>query len=215
MVHRFDGLPALHALSSGLKAFTTGVAADGIEACRRTCGGHGYSLLSGLPTLYASYVQNCTWEGDNNVLYLQTARFLSKLTAGVFKGGARGAASLPPDCAYLALIPRLAEAAALCATRWAGVVRGHRPTRFGTALRGSRCERPPTWQVSGWGLRRGAQSWDGSARLPPHTSLHLNTPLPDPSLQPVRATWTRARRRSSMLRARTWSSGCWAPSRRR
>lgn len=38
---------------------------------RRTCGGHGYSRLSGLPTLYASYVQNVTWEGDNNVLCLQ------------------------------------------------------------------------------------------------------------------------------------------------
>ena len=28
-------------------------------------------MLSGLPTLFASYVQNATWEGDNNVLYLQ------------------------------------------------------------------------------------------------------------------------------------------------
>jgi acyl-CoA oxidase len=47
------------------------VAADGIEVARRTCGGHGYSALSGLPRLFASYVQNVTWEGDNNVLYLQ------------------------------------------------------------------------------------------------------------------------------------------------
>lgn len=45
--------------------------ADGIEVARRTCGGHGYSALSGLPRLFASYVQNVTWEGDNNVLYLQ------------------------------------------------------------------------------------------------------------------------------------------------
>lgn len=44
---------------------------DGIEVARRTCGGHGYSALSGLPRLFASYVQNVTWEGDNNVLYLQ------------------------------------------------------------------------------------------------------------------------------------------------
>jgi acyl-CoA oxidase len=68
---RFDTLPELHALSSGLKAVVTETAADGMEACRRTCGGHGYSLLSGLPSLFASYVQNCTWEGDNNVLLLQ------------------------------------------------------------------------------------------------------------------------------------------------
>ena len=42
-----------------------------MESCRRACGGHGYSLLSGLPTIFSSYVQNVTWEGDNNVLLLQ------------------------------------------------------------------------------------------------------------------------------------------------
>ena len=54
-----------------VQAVSTWITCDGIEACRRGCGGHGYSLLSGLPTLYASYVQNATWEGDNNVLCLQ------------------------------------------------------------------------------------------------------------------------------------------------
>lgn len=68
---RYGTLPELHASSSGLKALCTECAADGIEAARRACGGHGYSALSGLPTLYASYVQNTTWEGDNNVLLLQ------------------------------------------------------------------------------------------------------------------------------------------------
>lgn len=67
----FTDLPELHALSSGLKATCTAITADGIEIARRTCGGHGYSQLSGLPRLFASYVQNVTWEGDNNVLYLQ------------------------------------------------------------------------------------------------------------------------------------------------
>jgi len=74
----FSALPELHALSSGLKAFCTDVASVGIEACRRTCGGQGYSVLSGLPTIYTSYVQNVTWEGDNNVMYLQMARALVK-----------------------------------------------------------------------------------------------------------------------------------------
>eukprot|EP00879_Flechtneria_rotunda_P021197 GHRR01022330.1.p1 GENE.GHRR01022330.1~~GHRR01022330.1.p1 ORF type:complete len:634 (+),score=214.56 GHRR01022330.1:589-2490(+) len=79
----FSDLPELHALSSGLKAACTAITADGIETARRTCGGHGYSQLSGLPRLFANYVQNVTWEGDNNVLYLQTARFLLKgLLAG-------------------------------------------------------------------------------------------------------------------------------------
>ena len=35
------------------------------------CGGHGYSLYSGLPQLYAQAVPAATYEGDNVVLYLQ------------------------------------------------------------------------------------------------------------------------------------------------
>lgn len=94
----FSALPELHALSSGLKALCTDVAANGIEACRRTCGGHGYSLLSGLPTLLTSYVQNVTWEGDNNVMYLQTARYLLKLLSE--QGG--GAITTGMDTAFSA-----------------------------------------------------------------------------------------------------------------
>ena len=45
-----------------LQALGTTIASNGMEACRRCCGGHGYSLSSGLPTLFASYVQNATWE---------------------------------------------------------------------------------------------------------------------------------------------------------
>lgn len=82
----FASLPELHALSSGLKSLCTELAAGGIEACRRTCGGHGYSILSGLPTLFNSYVQNVTWEGDNNVMYLQTARYLLKALLAAHSG---------------------------------------------------------------------------------------------------------------------------------
>ena len=57
-----------------VQAVSTWTAADGIEACRRGCGGHGFSALSGLPNMFASYVQNVTWEGDNNVLCLQVSR---------------------------------------------------------------------------------------------------------------------------------------------
>ncbi|KAK9833196.1 hypothetical protein WJX74_009804 [Apatococcus lobatus] len=74
----FSMLPELHVILSGMKAVSTWTAADGIEQCRRGCGGHGFSALSGLPNLFASYVQNVTWEGDNNVLCLQTARHLLK-----------------------------------------------------------------------------------------------------------------------------------------
>lgn len=95
---RFSALPEIHAVSSGLKAITTEITANGIEAARRTCGGHGYSVLSGLPTMLASYVQNVTWEGDNNVLLLQTARFAVKLALAVAAGQAQ---VLPRSAEYL------------------------------------------------------------------------------------------------------------------
>jgi len=84
----FNALPELHALSSGLKSVCTWITANGIEECRRTCGGHGYSKLSGLPTLFQNYVQNVTWEGDNNVLCLQTARYLLKQMLAAQQGAA-------------------------------------------------------------------------------------------------------------------------------
>ena len=71
-------LPEVHATSAGLKSMTTTVTADGIEEARRACGGHGFSQFSGLPYLYTWYVPAVTYEGDNIVLALQTARYLIK-----------------------------------------------------------------------------------------------------------------------------------------
>ena len=45
-----------------------------IETCRLACGGHGYLLCSALPDLYKIINAACTYEGDNDVLYLQVAR---------------------------------------------------------------------------------------------------------------------------------------------
>ncbi|XP_064474025.1 peroxisomal acyl-coenzyme A oxidase 1-like [Ornithodoros turicata] len=73
-----EALPELHAISSGLKAYCSEMAAKGIETCRLACGGHGFLLISGLPRLYATTVAACTYEGENTVLYLQTARYLLK-----------------------------------------------------------------------------------------------------------------------------------------
>ncbi|XP_018427966.1 PREDICTED: peroxisomal acyl-coenzyme A oxidase 1 isoform X1 [Nanorana parkeri] len=71
-------LPELHAFSAGLKAFTTWVASTGIEECRMACGGHGYSRSSGIPDIYVTFTPACTYEGENTVMMLQTARFLFK-----------------------------------------------------------------------------------------------------------------------------------------
>lgn len=71
-------LPELHAASSGLKALSTEGAMFGIEQCRLACGGHGYSDASGIPKIYTQVTAACTYEGENTVLYLQTARYLVK-----------------------------------------------------------------------------------------------------------------------------------------
>uniref|UniRef100_A0AAY4A573 Acyl-coenzyme A oxidase n=1 Tax=Denticeps clupeoides TaxID=299321 RepID=A0AAY4A573_9TELE len=71
----FSELPELHALSAGLKAFTTWVATAGIEVCRMACGGHGYSRCSSLPDIYVTFTPTCTYEGENTVMMLQTARW--------------------------------------------------------------------------------------------------------------------------------------------
>jgi acyl-CoA oxidase len=52
----------IHATSSALKSFNTMIAADGIEECRKACGGHGFLSSSGLPELMCSYLQSPTVE---------------------------------------------------------------------------------------------------------------------------------------------------------
>ncbi|XP_036594353.1 peroxisomal acyl-coenzyme A oxidase 2 isoform X2 [Trichosurus vulpecula] len=71
-------LPELHVLSAGMKAMLSDHSILGAEVCRRACGGHGYSLLSGLPSLVTKVTASCTYEGENTVMYLQTARYLVK-----------------------------------------------------------------------------------------------------------------------------------------
>lgn len=72
-------LPELHATSAGLKAVCCVVAADGIEDLRRSCGGHGYLMSSGIAPMEADFKgPNTTAEGDYVLLSLQTARFLMK-----------------------------------------------------------------------------------------------------------------------------------------
>lgn len=71
-------MPELHALSAGLKAFTSWEANTAIEVCRMSCGGHGYSRSSALPDIYVEFTPACTYEGENTVMMLQTARYLVK-----------------------------------------------------------------------------------------------------------------------------------------
>lgn len=51
-----------HASLAGLKSMSTTIAAEGIEDCRRCCGGHGYLACSGLPELSGNFLQQVTVE---------------------------------------------------------------------------------------------------------------------------------------------------------
>lgn len=82
----FDFLPQLHAMSAGLKAFSSWVSSAGVETCRLCCGGHGYSHASGLPKIYVDCTPACTYEGENMVLMLQVARFLMKEYTNMMRG---------------------------------------------------------------------------------------------------------------------------------
>ncbi|KAF3817241.1 hypothetical protein GH733_011641 [Mirounga leonina] len=61
-------LPELHALTAGLKAFTSWTTNAALEACRMACGGHGYSHCSGLPNIYVTFTPTCTFEGENTLV---------------------------------------------------------------------------------------------------------------------------------------------------
>lgn len=83
-----DLLADLHATSCGLKALASTTAAEGLEVCRRACGGHGYSSFSGIGSWYADYLPTTTWEGDNYMLTQQVARYLLKSARTVLSGQA-------------------------------------------------------------------------------------------------------------------------------
>lgn len=83
-----DLLADLHATSCGLKALASTTAAEGLEVCRRACGGHGYSSFAGIGSWYADYLPTTTWEGDNYMLTQQVARYLLKSARSVLQGSA-------------------------------------------------------------------------------------------------------------------------------
>lgn len=79
-----DLLADLHATSCGLKALASTTAGEGLEVCRRACGGHGYSSHSGIGPWYADYLPTLTWEGDNYMLTQQVARYVGPRSAHAF-----------------------------------------------------------------------------------------------------------------------------------
>ncbi len=66
----------MHAISSLFKNQISFECVDHILEMRDLCGGHGYSEYSRLPYLLRGMIVQTTWEGSNNVLIQQTAKYL-------------------------------------------------------------------------------------------------------------------------------------------
>lgn len=91
-----ERLPELHALSCCLKSVTTTEAASCVETLRLACGGHGYMTCSNLPTTYGMVTAAVTYEGENTIMFLQTARYLMKAWSSALTNG-----ELMPTVSYL------------------------------------------------------------------------------------------------------------------
>lgn len=64
--------------SASLKATNTWLVAQLIDELRQSCGGHGYSQYNAFGKGYDDWVVQCTWEGDNNILSLTSAKSILK-----------------------------------------------------------------------------------------------------------------------------------------
>ncbi|CAD8157441.1 unnamed protein product [Paramecium pentaurelia] len=75
----FSLMAICHAIICGTKANFTYFVSNCAEWCRLSCGGHGYAHYSGLPAIYQDNCPNITLEGENQIMYLQLARYLLKI----------------------------------------------------------------------------------------------------------------------------------------
>ena len=73
---------AVHSLVSGLKAFVTAAGTAALDACRLCCGGHGYSVFSGLPHLVNTFTHLQTADGENFIMTQQLGRHLLRAAVG-------------------------------------------------------------------------------------------------------------------------------------
>ncbi|KAF7587172.1 hypothetical protein BBP40_007635 [Aspergillus hancockii] len=74
----YKRLPFTHALSTGLKAWSTNIAAAGVEDARRLAGGHGCMAIAGLGEIVGAVGAAATYEGENYAMWQQLGRFLVK-----------------------------------------------------------------------------------------------------------------------------------------
>lgn len=102
-------LAELHVQSCALKSHGTTISVEGIETCRRACGGHGYAQYSGIGPLYAEMLPSATYEGDNFMLTKQVSRSILKaaqLGVPLFTDAAGNAATGDADADIVAAFAR-------------------------------------------------------------------------------------------------------------
>ena len=73
-----NAVKEMHAIMSILKPLTTWWINDQLQEYRQAMGGYGFLKLSTIPQLCDDFHVMLTWEGDNNVLLHQTAKFILK-----------------------------------------------------------------------------------------------------------------------------------------
>ena len=81
----FENLGTLHTESACFKVFTSKMLQDGVEVLRQCCGGHGFSVWSGLPHLFQEACARVTYDGENHMLFLQTSKRLLKHMGEILK----------------------------------------------------------------------------------------------------------------------------------
>ena len=72
-------MDVLHHLLSGFKGYYSDEVIIGVEKCRRSAGGAGYASFSGFTHLMNLASPIVTYEGENTVMALQSARYVFKL----------------------------------------------------------------------------------------------------------------------------------------
>merc|ERR1712151_159382 len=92
----FKMLQELHILTSTLKGVSSVLATDGMEACRKSLGGHGFMNAAGCGPQYLSALPQATYEGDFVVLANQVGTNILKMLSSA------KAASSAPTLAYTA-----------------------------------------------------------------------------------------------------------------
>jgi len=82
----FSMMNDIHAILSGCKAVYSNTMFWGIEKIQLACGGYGFSHYSGLPNMLVEGAPKTTYEGENTVMLLQSARYLIKSLNNGAKG---------------------------------------------------------------------------------------------------------------------------------